>query len=79
MTTDNVNPFNFLYPHATYQGEVKPNHLVFNANLQYFASRVGYISNLETAGKISPTEAYAQIRDLWLALEASKDSLEVDD
>lgn len=30
------NPF--IYPHSRYYGQVKPENLVFNANLQEFAS-----------------------------------------
>ena len=41
----------FLYPHASYHGKVKPENLIFNANLQEFVSKVSYICNLETGGK----------------------------
>ncbi|MDR9403731.1 MAG: hypothetical protein RI580_09850 [Halothece sp. Uz-M2-17] len=61
----------YLYPHASYQGRVKPENLVFNANLQEFAQRVGYIANLETAGKISSQQAYEQAHSLWKSLEHS--------
>jgi hypothetical protein len=61
----------YLYPHASYRGTIKPENLVFNANLQEFAQRIGYIANLETAGKISPREAYEQANALWESLEAS--------
>ncbi len=33
-----VNEFNFLHPRSHYYGEVKPENLVFNANLQEFAT-----------------------------------------
>lgn len=69
---------NFLYPRASYRGSVKPENLVFNANLQEFAQKIGYISNLETGGKISPKEAYQQIRELWQSLEASYYQLGID-
>jgi hypothetical protein len=39
----------FLYPRSRYRGGVKSERLVFNANLQEFAQRVGYIANLKTA------------------------------
>jgi Fe2+ transport system protein B len=52
---------NFLYPRARYRGAVKPEHLVLNANLQEFAQRVSYICNLQTAGKLSPDQAFEQI------------------
>lgn len=65
----------FLYPRSRYYGQVKPENLVFNANLQEFAQRVGYITNLETAGKLSSEEAYRQIKALWKQLKRSKKEL----
>jgi hypothetical protein len=69
--------YNFLYPRGRYYGKVKPENLVFNANLQEFAQRVTYICNLETAGKISPEEAYSQIKALWKGLKRSKKQLAI--
>jgi hypothetical protein len=51
--------------------------MVFNANLQEFANRVGYISNLETAGKLSPQESYKQIESLWQELKRSYSALAI--
>jgi hypothetical protein len=67
----------FLYPHSRYYGEVKPENLVFNANLQEFSLKVSYIINLETAGKITPDESYKQIRNLWKKLKKSKKQLRI--
>ncbi len=67
----------FLYPRSRYHGKVKPENLVFNANLQEFAQQVSYICNLETAGKISSEEAYQKIRLLWKQLKQSKKQLGV--
>ena len=67
--------FDFLYPRSRYYGQVKPENLVFNANLQEFAQRVNYICNLETGGKMSSEEAYAQIKDLWKQLKRTKKQL----
>ena len=53
-----IDKNSFLYPRRRYHGQVKPENLVFNANLQEFAQRVSYICNLETSGKLSPEEAY---------------------
>lgn len=61
----------FLYRRRRYCGHFKPETLVFNANLQEFAQRVSHISNLETAGKLSPQESYQQINELWEQLEHS--------
>ena len=64
-----------LYSRNRYRGQVKPENLVFNANLQEFTQRVGYICNLETAGKLDSETAYEQIKTLWEDLERSKESL----
>ncbi len=69
----------FLYPRNRYYGQVKPENLVFNANLQEFAQQVSYICNLETAGKISPEEAYKKIHALWQQLKSSKKQLGIGD
>ncbi len=65
----------YLYPYASYHGVMKPENLVFNANLQEFAQSISYIANLETAGKMSPQEAYEKVRGLWQDLEASYEQL----
>jgi hypothetical protein len=70
-----VDRSDFLYPRSRYYGEVQPENLVFNANLQEFAQHVSYICNLETAGKIPPAEAYERIRNLWKQLKSSKQEL----
>lgn len=67
----------FLYPRSPYNGNYKPEYLVFNANLQEFAQRVGYISSLQTNGKLSPEEAYKEIQGLWKQLKLSKKKLEI--
>jgi hypothetical protein len=66
---------NFLLPRFRYRGQVKPENLVFNANLQEFSQRVSYISNLETNGKISPEQSYQQIKALWKELKRSRKQL----
>lgn len=67
----------FLFPRSRYYGKVKPENLVFNANLQEFAQRVSYICNLETAGKLSPEDSYNQIKDLWNHLKRTKKQLKI--
>lgn len=69
---------NFLYPRSRYYGQFKPENLVFNANLQEFAQKVGYITSLETSGKLSALDAYNQIKALWKQLKRSKKELLVD-
>lgn len=72
---DQENKETFLYPQSRYYGQVKPENLVFNANLQEFAQKVNYICNLETSGKITPQDAYSQIKELWKLLKLSKKEL----
>jgi hypothetical protein len=74
---NNLDQDQFFYPRSSYYGEVKPENLVFNANLQEFAQRVSYLCNLETGGKIPPNEAYHQIKALWEELRISKKELQI--
>ena len=72
-----MNKDNFLYPRGRYYGHVKPENLVFNANLQEFAQRISYICNLETGGKLTPDDAYEQIKALWKQLKKTKKQLQI--
>jgi hypothetical protein len=72
MMTDKANFFN---PRSRYRGEVKPENMVFNANLQEFANRVTIICGLETNGKMTPEESYKEIKTLWKQLKRSKKEL----
>lgn len=65
----------FFYPHSSYSGEARPQDLVFDANLQEFAQRAGLICALENGGKITPIEAYTEIKKLWKQLKTSKKAL----
>jgi hypothetical protein len=65
----------FLYPRSRYYGEFTPTNLAFDANLQEFSTKIGYICSLETSGKISPQEAYQQIKELYKTLKQSKKGL----
>ena len=67
----------FIYPRSRYYGQFQPEHLVFNANLQEFAQKVGYISSLETSGKLTPQQAYKKIKILWKQLKRSKKQLNI--
>ncbi|HYW19860.1 MAG TPA: hypothetical protein VE956_11220 [Nodularia sp. (in: cyanobacteria)] len=68
---------NFIYPRSRYYGQFQAEHLIFNANLQEFAQRVGYISNFETSGKLTPEQAYKKIKVLWKQLKRSKKQLSI--
>ena len=74
-----TNSNDFLNPRSRYYGDVHPENLVFNANLQEFTQRVSVIVNLETAGKLSTEEAYKQIKVLWKQLKSSKKQLGIGD
>ena len=66
----------FLYHNSTYHGQVKPENLLFNSNLQEFTQKVSYICCLETGGKLSPEDSFKQIKSLWKELKQSKKMLE---
>jgi hypothetical protein len=70
-----INKADFLNPRSRYYGEVKPENLVFNANLQEFANRVTIICGLETNGKMTPEESYKEMKSLWKQLKRSKKEL----
>lgn len=69
--------YSFIYRQNRYHGHFTPKALVFNANLQEFAQRVGHISNLHTNGKLSAQETYEQIEAIWKQLESSYYALEI--
>ncbi|MFM7268746.1 MAG: hypothetical protein ACKOZT_09190 [Cyanobium sp.] len=62
--------------HSSYRGDDwSPQRLMFHQNLESFAERVGLIVGLQSNGKLSQDQAYAQIRKLWKGLKASKGTL----
>jgi hypothetical protein len=65
----------FMNPISRYRGEFSPENIAFDANLQEFTNRISIICALETGGKISPTDAYQQIKHLWAELDRSKKNL----
>lgn len=69
----------FFYPQSRYYGEDKPVNLEFNSELQAFVTRVSYLANLVTNGKITPIDAYQQIESLWEQLQQSKNKLDIHD
>ena len=68
-----------MNPISNFRGEFTPQNLAFDANLQEFTNRISIICALETGGKISPNEAYLQIKELWKKLDASRQHLLSDD
>lgn len=62
--------------HGSYRGrDWSPQRLVFHHNLESFAEQVGLIVGLQSNGKLSQEQAYAEIRKLWKELRDSRDSL----
>ncbi|AXY68694.2 hypothetical protein D3A95_04585 [Thermosynechococcus sichuanensis E542] len=58
----------FLCPYFLYRGQVTLDALTFDAYLQKFAQRAGFIAALHTSGKLSTAEAYNQLANLWYQL-----------
>jgi hypothetical protein len=48
---------------------------MFHQNLESFAERVGLVVGLQSNGKVSQEQAYAEIRRIWKDLKDSKDTL----
>jgi hypothetical protein len=65
----------FIYPYRSYHGKETLPDIIFDANLQEFSDRVAIICALENGGKISPEEAYKQIKELWKEMKVSKKNL----
>jgi hypothetical protein len=74
---DLVSKNNFLYPQSRYYGVFTPEKLAFNANLQEFSHKISYISALQAGGKLSPEQAYEQVKYLWKQLKQSKKELRI--
>jgi len=75
----NLDKDSFLNPISNFRGKFSPQNLAFDANLQEFTNRISIICALETGGKISPNEAYQQIKELWNKLDQSRQNLLSDD
>jgi hypothetical protein len=65
----------FLFPYQVPVGDLTFPQILFDANLQEFSRRVAFVCALEANSKLTPLDAYLQIRKLWLALEDSKQNL----
>lgn len=62
---------------SRYRGLVKPENLIFNANLQEFAQKVDFIAGLVMNSKLSPVDGFTQIEFLWEQLALSKEQLKI--
>lgn len=71
-----VNLLAPLEAHSAYHGDDwSPQRLMFHQNLESFAERVGLVVGLQSNGKMTQEQAYAQIRRIWNELKESKDAL----
>ena len=60
----------FLYPIAPYHGQDYLHGMVKNRKLQEFTAQVNYITALHTNGKLSSSQAYEKIEQLWQILNS---------
>jgi hypothetical protein len=62
--------------HSSYRApDWTPQRLMFHQNLEAFAERVGLLVGLQSNGKVSQEQAYAEIRKLWKDLKGSRGNL----
>jgi hypothetical protein len=62
--------------HTPYRSpDWSPQRLMFHQNLESFAERVGLLVGLQSNGKVSQEQAYAEIRKLWKELKDSRGTL----
>lgn len=74
---DQMSKNSLLYAKSRYYGKFTPEDLAFNANVQEFSQKISYISALHTGGKLSPEQAYEQIKCLWQQLKQSKKAMKI--
>lgn len=55
--------------------DFSPERMILEANIREFGHTISLICALETGGKISSDEAYAQIKKTWQQLKMSRKSL----
>ncbi len=65
----------FVFPYRRFHGDASLPNMIFDANLQEFSQRVTMVCALENGGKMSPEDAYAEIKRLWKQLKASKQNI----
>lgn len=65
----------FLYQNSSYYGQLKPENLLFNRNLQEFTQKANFICCLQTGGKLSTEDSFKQLKSLWKELKQSKKML----
>jgi transcriptional regulator with AAA-type ATPase domain len=65
----------FLNSLSSFPGKPILFQYLFKANLQEFANKVDLLCSLQTGGKLSAEDAYAEIRKLWKELKYVNSSL----
>jgi len=60
---------NFLYPISPYHGKDYFKGLIPNRNLQTFTAEVNYIAGLHGNGKLSTSQAFQKIENLYQLLD----------
>ncbi|MFU8885822.1 MAG: hypothetical protein ACNA8O_10235 [Cyanobacteriota bacterium] len=62
--------------HGSYRAsDWTPQRLMFHQNLESFAERVGLLVGLQSNGKVTQEQAYAEIRKLWKDLKGTRGNL----
>jgi hypothetical protein len=75
-TGDLQAPLSPLEAHSSYRAsDWTPQRLMFHQNLESFAERVGLLVGLQSNGKVSQEQAFAEIRKLWKDLKGSRGAL----
>jgi hypothetical protein len=75
-TGDLQAPKSPLEAHSSYRApDWTPQRLMFHQNLESFAERVGLLVGLQSNGKVSQEQAFAEIRKLWKDLKGSRGAL----
>jgi hypothetical protein len=66
---DKVYKHQFLYPIHSYHQQNPSHSSIFNAKLQEFSTKVGFVSSLHTNGKLSSQQVCEQLQQLWKMLD----------
>jgi hypothetical protein len=74
-----INKESFIYPRGRYYGKWSPEEVVFNANLQELAGRIGILASLHTGGKLETGEAYRRLETLWKEFDAARTPIGIGD
>lgn len=62
----------YIYAQSPYRGSEESSEMKFDVILQEFATRVNYICALESGGKLSGSDAYQEIKNIWKELKSRR-------